>query len=84
MISPEKPAKTYERRSRHKTREDRYEVKQGKTHKEENKQELKKKNKKQGKRKRKEKSGAALMSSFSAKNIARDRLTVSFLQSNTF
>ena len=75
--SPEKnPTKTT--RSRHRTRKDRYELKEVKEAKKRKKK--KKKNedpsKKERKRKRKEKSGAALMHDFRAKNVAHDSLTV--------
>lgn len=73
---PTTKPKSYERRSRHKTREDRYDLKQdGKR--------PAKKQKKTGtagndrKRKRKEKSGNTLMHDFTASNVAQDRLTVS-------
>jgi len=76
--SPATKPKSYERRSRHKTREDRYDLKQdGKR--------SAKKQKKAGaagtdrKRKRKEKSGNTLMHDFTASNVAQDRLTVSKL-----
>ncbi|KAL8753786.1 MAG: hypothetical protein Q9184_005320 [Pyrenodesmia sp. 2 TL-2023] len=77
IAPPEKPAKTYERKPRHKTREDRYDLKQdnkrSRTRKGHNKVE-KHPNKKR--KKRKEKSGAALMHDFSARNIESERLTV--------
>ena len=87
-VSPEKQVKSYERRLRRKTREDRYEIKQAKEVKMQQKEkEKKKKNKekkrtgagaakKERKRNRKEKSGAALMHDFTARNVTRDRLTV--------
>jgi len=70
--------KSYERRSRHKTREDRYDLKQ------DTKRPTKKQKKagaagKDRKRKRKEKSGNTLMHDFTASNVAQDRLTVSKL-----
>ena len=78
LTSPEKPVKTYERRSRHKTKEDRYDLKQPKTGRK-----VKKKheegNKKKKKSKRKEKPAVVVMHSFSAPNVAPDRLTVSFI-----
>ena len=72
---PEKSAESYERRPRHKTREDRYELKDGTREKRKvaNKDSQKKKQKKQ---KRREKSGRALMHNFTAQNVAHDRLTV--------
>ncbi|KAL8917771.1 MAG: hypothetical protein Q9208_007752 [Pyrenodesmia sp. 3 TL-2023] len=77
IAPPEKPAKTYERKPRHKTQEDRYELKQDKkrsrTRKGHNEVE-KHPNKKR--KKRKEKSGAALMHDFSARNIESERLTL--------
>ena len=74
-VLPEKPAGSYERRPRHKTREDRYELKDGTREKKKvaNKDSQEKKQKKH---KRREKSGGALMHSFTAQNVAHDRLTV--------
>ncbi|KAL8862802.1 MAG: hypothetical protein Q9178_000744 [Gyalolechia marmorata] len=74
--SPEKPAKTYERSSRHKTREDHYDLPKDK--KRDNTKEAKPKAHDKPKKKRKgvEKSGGALMQKFSAKNIDTDRLTL--------
>ncbi|KAL9120882.1 MAG: hypothetical protein Q9187_002561 [Circinaria calcarea] len=76
--SPVKPAKTYERRARHKTKEDRYELKQDKKSKktrpktkETTKREASRKD-----RKRKAQSGAALLHKFTAKNVASNRLTM--------
>lgn len=77
--SPKKPTKTYERRSRHKTREDRYELKDSY-----NKEKRKKAAKKAGRekepkdKKRRDKLGAALMHEFKAQNVSHDRLTVSW------
>ena len=84
LSSPEKLLKSYERRPRHKTRSDRYEFKGNDGHGTKAKQTLKndatqKKQKKKKKHKRKEKSGAALMHDFAARNVAPDRLTVSCL-----
>ena len=73
---PKKPAKTYERRPRHKTRDDRYGKKQVEKLE---KARAKKAEKKDGKRKRKASSGAALAHEFRAKNVTQDRLTVRFL-----
>ncbi|KAL8670275.1 MAG: hypothetical protein Q9168_005177 [Polycauliona sp. 1 TL-2023] len=70
--SPEKPAKTYERRSRHKTREDRYDLQKDK--KPDKTKDAKSKHKK--KRKGVQKSGAVLMQNFSAGNVETDRLTL--------
>ena len=74
-VLPEKPAESYERRPRHKTREDRYELKDGTREKKKvaNKESQ---DKKQKKHKRREKSGGALMHNFTAQNVAHDRLTV--------
>lgn len=81
LLSPEKPKNSYERRPRHKTREDRYELKEGKPEKKTTKASkrdvIEKKHKKHKKQRRKEKSGAALMHDFSAQNVSNDRLTVS-------
>jgi len=80
LPSLEKPAETYEKRPRHKTREDRYELKEGNSDRREKKSKWNEKDgkdKKHKKHKRKEKSGAALMRDFSAQNVSHDRLTVS-------
>ncbi|KAL8950537.1 MAG: hypothetical protein Q9222_003426 [Ikaeria aurantiellina] len=78
IVSPKKPAKSYEKRSRHKTKEDRYELKQdkrrAKARTDEGKGQAKPKKKK---RKGQERSGAALMQNFSARNVEPERLTVS-------
>ena len=76
---PEKLPKSYERRPRHKTRQDRYELKDNNRDDEKTNQTTKKarREKRQKKHKRKEKSGAALMLDFTAQNVAHDRLTVS-------
>ncbi|KAL8848612.1 MAG: hypothetical protein Q9221_006386 [Calogaya cf. arnoldii] len=69
-------AKTYERRPRHKTREDRYDLQKDK--KPEKTKDVKSKAHDKPKKKRKgvQKSGAALMQNFSAGNIDTDRLTL--------
>lgn len=79
LPSPEKLLKPYERRPRHKTRIDRYELKESCRRSKKMKQDAKKDrgDKKQKKQKRKEKSGAALMHGFAAHNVVHDRLTVS-------
>ena len=76
----EKLLTPYERRPRHKTRQDRYELKDNNRNSEKTKQAAKKDrgDQKQKKHKRKEKSGAALMHDFAAQNVAHDRLTVSY------
>lgn len=79
LPTPEKPSVLYERRPRHKTREDRYELKEEDTAKREKKRKASGNNltkRKLKKPKRKEKSGAALMHDFSAQNVSNDRLTV--------
>lgn len=79
FVSPEKPVKTYERRSRHKTKEDRYELKQNKAavkHEREKKDRKKAKAKKERNLKLHKKSGTALVHDFAAQNVAQDRLTV--------
>ena len=76
--SPDRATKSYERRARHKTREDRYDLKE--TKKTQRKRDTDKENTKEKRvqpRKRKEKSGAALMHGFTAQNVSHDRLTVS-------
>lgn len=72
-----KAAKTYKRRSRHKPREDKYDLKQGAKTRERNKFKKDDAAGKQKKRKRREKSGNTLMHEFAASNVAQDRLTVS-------
>ena len=72
---PEKPTESFERRPRHKTREDRYELKDG-TRNKKRVVEKDSQGMKQKKHKRREKSGAALMHSFTAHNVSHDRLTV--------
>lgn len=79
LPSPEKPHKSYERRPRHKTRQDRYELKDNNRYSGEKAKQAAIKDhgrKKQKKHKRREKSGAALMHDFTAQNVAHDRLTV--------
>lgn len=72
---PKKPAKTYERRPRHKTRGDRYEKKQKK---ERAKAKAKNAAKTGEKRKRKAKPGVIPTHNFMAKNVTQDRLTVRY------
>ncbi|KAL8910236.1 MAG: hypothetical protein Q9171_004479 [Xanthocarpia ochracea] len=74
--SPEKPAKTYERRSRHKTREDHYDLPKDKKRDKTKEAKPKARDKPTKKRKGMEKSGGALMQKFSAKNVDTDRLTL--------
>ncbi|KAL8964868.1 MAG: hypothetical protein Q9183_004168, partial [Haloplaca sp. 2 TL-2023] len=72
----EKPSKTYERRKRHKTREDRYELKQGAKRPKPQKTEKEAGAKPKRKKKHIQKSGSALMQDFNAGNIQPDRLTL--------
>lgn len=72
---PKKPAKTYERRPRHKTRGDLYEKQQKK---ERAKAKAKNAAKTGEKRKRKAKPGVIPTDNFMAKNVTRDRLTVRY------
>ncbi|MCJ1389319.1 hypothetical protein MMC18_002175 [Xylographa bjoerkii] len=72
-FSPAKPVKTYERRSRHKTREDRYLLKDATAHVRAPKE---KKRKKSTRLSRKEKTGSALLHNFVADNVASERLTL--------
>lgn len=74
-VLPDEPAGLYERQPRHKTREDRYELKDG-TREKKRVANKGSQEKKQKKHKRREKSGGALMHSFTAQNVAHDRLTV--------
>ncbi|KAL8689919.1 MAG: hypothetical protein Q9224_004529 [Gallowayella concinna] len=73
--SPAKPAKTYEKRSRHKTRVDRYDLEKDKKPAPTRESEKKGRIKSKKGRKCVQKSGAALMQDFSAKNVETDRLT---------
>lgn len=76
---PKKPSASYERRSRRKTRADRYELKETTS---DRRKKSAKKDRKDGQERRskrqkhKEKSGAALMHGFTAQNVVHDRLTV--------
>lgn len=70
-------AKPYERKSRHKTREDHYTVKDASKVTKPITDEGESLVRKKGKRKRREKSGSALMHDFTARNVAFSRLTVS-------
>ncbi|KAL8957702.1 MAG: hypothetical protein Q9183_005986, partial [Haloplaca sp. 2 TL-2023] len=74
---PEQPTKIYERRKRHKTREDRYELKEGAKRAKPRKSEKEAGAKPKKKKKRIQKSGSALMQDFNAGNVQPDRLTVS-------
>lgn len=81
FVSPERAIKSYERRPRHKTKENRYELKQHKAavkHKREKKDRNYGEDKKIKKSKLHKKSGGALVHDFAAHNVAQDRLTVSF------
>ncbi|MCJ1437087.1 hypothetical protein MMC27_006472 [Xylographa pallens] len=73
VSSPAKPMKTYERRSRYKTKEDRYELQDATAHDQASKE---KKRKKTTRPLRKEKSGSAVLHNFAADNVASDRLTL--------
>ena len=78
--SPKKRAKQYERKPRHKTKEDKYEVKRTGRKlgiRPRTKEKTNGAVKKDKKRKRKQRSGDALMHTFGAPNVAQDRLTVS-------
>ncbi|KAL8986679.1 MAG: hypothetical protein Q9177_004047 [Variospora cf. flavescens] len=76
ITSPKKPLKTYERRPRHKTREDRYELKENKKRNTSKADEKAARPKSKKSKKRKEKSGAALMHGFSAACVDSERLTL--------
>ena len=74
------PAKRYERKPRHKTKNDKYEVKKdgkGSRKRKRGKGENTGASRHDRKSKRKERSGDAMMHAFSAPNVAQDRLTVS-------
>ena len=76
--SLEKRTVAYERRKRHKTRDDHYDLKEdGGTGRKRKLAENKASERKQKSRKRKEKSGAAILHDFTAQNVSQDRLTVS-------
>ena len=79
LLSPKQLLKSYERRPRHKTRPDRYELKENGRQSRDRKQDAKKdrEKKKRKKHQRNKKTGAALMHDFAAQNVAHDRLTVS-------
>ncbi|KAL8876586.1 MAG: hypothetical protein Q9198_005246, partial [Flavoplaca austrocitrina] len=74
--SPEKPAKSYERRSRHKTREDHYELRKDIKISKTKDPRSKARDRPKKKRKGVQKCGAALMQNFSAGNIETDRITL--------
>ncbi|MCJ1396955.1 hypothetical protein MMC11_000147 [Xylographa trunciseda] len=74
ISSPVNSSKKYERRSRHKTKEDRYVFKDATAHAREPSKE--KKRKKSTRPARKEKTGSALLHSFAADNVTSDRLTL--------
>lgn len=74
------PKEVFEKRTRHKTREDLYEPNEKhKSSKKDSEEKLrrKKKEKKSGRRKAAKKAGEDLMHNFSSKSIGQDRLTVS-------
>lgn len=80
--TPSPPKETFEKRARHKTREDRYEPRkkekrQGKIAVE--KSSRKKREKRGDRKKAARKAGEELMQNFSSKSIAQDRLTVGAL-----
>ena len=83
MLLPpsEKLSPSYRKRPRHKTRKDRYELKESSSHREKTKQDMKRnrKEKKPKRARRREKTGAALMHGFTAQNVVHDRLTVSWM-----
>ena len=73
---PKKGGDTYERRPRHKTREDRYEVQQPKERKKKVTTRTTEKAKPANRRRNRIKSGGVLMHDFNAPNVQNDRLTV--------
>ncbi|KAL8764557.1 MAG: hypothetical protein Q9194_006986, partial [Teloschistes cf. exilis] len=80
ILPPDGPGKMYERRSRHKTKEDCYELKQAKKRNQAKDQKVRAADKpKKKKRKHAQKSGAALMQDFNAENVQPERLTASYL-----
>ena len=79
--SREKQAKSYERRSRHKTREDHYELRKDRKISKTKDTRSKARDRPKKKSKGVQKCGAALMQNFSAGNIETDRITVSLTHS---
>lgn len=84
LTVPGKAAASFERRPRHKTREDRYVLKDDNDISKKRTSKSKAKEhvggeKKDIRHRRKEKSGAALMHDFTAHNVSHDRLTVSLV-----
>ena len=75
LLTKEQRSRIYERRPRHKTREDRYDLKQTKEHRKSRKYK-KKKQEASGKYPRNGKTGTALLHNFVAGNVASDRLTM--------
>ena len=67
-----RPSRTYMRRPRHKTKDDKYNV-----HQEKMNRRQKEKEGTRTKHRHREKSGTELLQNFSANNVAQDRLTVS-------
>lgn len=80
LASPAPPKETFEKRPRHKTREDKYEPKkkekEEKNRVSEGKSSRKKREKSGDRRKAAKKAGDELIQNFSSKNIAQDRLTI--------
>lgn len=77
---PVLPKETFERRPRHKTREDKYEPKKKEKKRNEasvDKSSSRKREKKNGRKKAAKKPGDELIQNFSSNNISQDRLTVS-------
>ncbi|PBP19596.1 hypothetical protein BUE80_DR009575 [Diplocarpon rosae] len=70
------PRETFEKRARHKTREDRYEPKKKEERSEKTGEARKKRENRGDRRRAAKKSGEKLMQNFSSKNVARDRLTM--------
>lgn len=84
QLPSKKLSEIFERRPRHKTREDRYDLKDitGDKRKRPAKRDRKDGHERRSKRtKHKEKSGAALMHSFAPQNVTHERLTVRYLHS---
>ena len=71
--SPMNLSNTYKRRPRHKTKEDRYDLRHARAHVQAPKE---RRTKKSIRPSRKEKTGSALLHNFAADNVASDRLTV--------
>ena len=76
ILTIKQPQRTFERRPRHKTREDRYDLKQTKEYRNSRNDKKRKKKEFPGKHIRSGKTGIALLHNFVAGNVASDRITM--------